>query len=185
MKEATRIVKSFDRDLRCIQNLAYHDERYALLVQKSGRNYVLKASDTVKGRMEPILREATVLRMLRDVPGVTHLVHDYGVHRSFTGFLKEYAYGADRKQAYNMPVNDYIWKMLEETAREIHSRGLAPIHVIPENVVIAPDGKSAIFVDLGECRLPGHLSHNQFLEYADFDLYALDRLATGKPISSN
>lgn len=113
--------------------------------------YVLKIADRESWyRVRDMELEKKVLKIAKNVSGITHLVKEYDANELHGGaVLKEYFEGKVHE--------DYMSKDakngLIETVRELHALGVSGIDVKSENVIVSPDGNYAKIVDLGMATL--------------------------------
>ncbi len=180
MKEQ-ELVTYIDPELKFVRPLMYAQERPVYQVKKQGSFYVLKAflvDDPWDSNH--LNTERIVLERAKDLPGITRLVHFYGIINSRIALLKEYAAGEDlarspeyKKEAHSLAP---LKKQLNDVVNALHKLGIASLDLSARNIVISPDEKSAKIVDLGNCVLQENVDAKTFVLHKINDLHDLERL---------
>lgn len=122
-------------------------------VRENGLDYTLKVSQHPASSKFPnrfrwtynhLRKERRILGIVDGIPGVTHLVRDYGDGDYWSAILKEYKEGK-----HSFITNTELQVQLEDTLRQIHNLGVAGLDIGLLNIVTPPDDSLATFVDLG------------------------------------
>ena len=118
-------------------------------VKKDGNFYVIKIFDYLHGwQKEHIQQETAILKKAKNIEGITHLVHDYGLIDQYLAILKEYAPGVTL-QNYGEPINPMLKSQIKKTVKKLHKLRISNMDLHSQNIVIGPNEESAKIIDLG------------------------------------
>jgi len=116
-----------------------------LHVKYQGIEYIFKSALRILDN-ELLPNEARILRDLKDVKGITHLIQTYKTKKHLKAILKEFFPG--RKLGAEEKIkSELLQKKLEDTIREIHEAGYAQLDIHEGNIIISYDQEDVCFVD--------------------------------------
>jgi hypothetical protein len=127
--------------------------------------------------------EVRVLRHMDALPGISHLVQDYGKRNSYVSFLKEWGSGmmlGDYWLRGNAP-SPQLKEDLEETLFSVIGSGFADLDICYTNILVANDGKSGKFIDLGHARYFPDRTALEFLDAVVRDIDDLNDVLVSPP----
>lgn len=121
-------------------------------VEMEGNKHVLKiAKPQYRWGHKHIRNERDILQIAHNIPGITHLVRDYGCVNDNYAILKEYFEGESIHHCSNNRgiVLPCAMEMVRDIICRFHSLGFAELDAHPHNVIISPDGRGACIIDFG------------------------------------
>jgi len=131
-------------------------------VEKEGSIYVLKLTNC-EWLIEFIEREREILVRAAEVPGITHLVHNYeDVGDYKRAILKEFFEGETLLELKHKIGDVNLQKRLENTIRDIHSLGVAGLDLCQPNIVLSPDRQDVSLIDLDCGLFSEHIGYSEF-----------------------
>lgn len=146
-------------------------------VARGGSNYVLKVAEyNHEWGLNHIKREGEILALAKDVPGITHMIKEYGVI-SICGLaiLKEYFEGQTLYESELKFISDIkIQNALERSVRDLHSLGIARFDLDDADIILSPNLDEARIIDLGCGLFSKSLSSSEFEKFKSNDLYSLE-----------
>lgn len=155
MKQINEIQKRYlDRALdilkECEPSMEHLDTFYAgpfpvLHVRYQGIKYIFKSALKIIDN-ELLPKEARILRDLKDVSGITHLVEKYGKKSEVRAILKEFFPGRCLAD-YEMFSDPRLQKKLEDTIDQIHKVGYTQLDIHAGNIILSNDMKDVCFID--------------------------------------
>ncbi len=143
-------VKAVDPSLKFV-NIFGGSPRFNLVyqVRRGDDFYVLKAAVKGSSHFKFQTFERDALKECVDVPGITHLVTDYGkVNLDYSAFLKEYVSGL----SFYLPTiphsaHSLLKSELVETVRSLNKKGFFGLDVAPRNLVVSLDFQAITLID--------------------------------------
>lgn len=119
-------------------------------VEREKNKYVLKiAKPQHSWAHKHIRNERDILQIAHNIPGITHMVQDYGSVNDNYAILKEYFEGCTVSPIGERSFMQSAGNMLKDTLDRLHSLGFAGLDVKLNNAIISPDGRDARIIDLG------------------------------------
>ena len=143
-------VKAVDLSLEfveCLKGSPTFDLVYK--VKRDDTMYVLKAAKRIASHFWFLCFERNALREAVDVPGITHLVTDYGrVNGDYSAFLKEYAEGF-RFSLDRIPSSYHpdLKSQLTDTIRALNENGYFGLDIVDRNLVVSHDLETITLID--------------------------------------
>lgn len=167
------IIKSIDRSLSYRKRL-FPSSVLVYKVEKSGKPFVLKVAETGGDwEINHLEAEREILEIVKDVPGITHLVQRYEDVRTYRNpILKSYFEGTPLR--YHV-ISQQIRKKLRETVDALHSLGIARLDLDrPSNIVVSSNGEEVCIIDLGHGILSSNVEPSVFDKFKTLDYNELD-----------
>lgn len=171
-----RLIDRIDPSLVFVRDLSRDGPRMVFHVERGGHPYILKQfHEWDSWERKHLQRERYVLNQNPLLPGITHIVEDYGTIGQYTALLKEFAHGEDILQS-GFPLSSQILSQISTTIHALHARGYANLEVIPRNIVVHQNNNTARIIDLGSCRLQHEVSPGRFHQMKKKDMHDFRQL---------
>jgi len=186
------LVDIVDPSLRFVRELEL-SFRPVYEVERNNQKYVLKVfeKNTKFGEIH-LQREASLLRTLEDVEGLTHLVHDYGTVYyprdymppiPFVAILKEYVEDSSLHDLKQENFTACLQYQVTDLIAEFHKRGIFDFDIKRSNFIASPDLDQITLIDLGQYFLKKELPSEDIERKCSIDFRNFERMLRplGKP----